>query len=45
MVFTAKTGLINYYRDVLGAKQIGNSLRMYIDEVVAQMLIDKYMRQ
>ena len=45
MAFTAKSGLIKYYRDVLGAQQIGNSLRMFVDEVVARTLIDKYMRK
>jgi hypothetical protein len=29
--FVAKTELIEHYKEMLGAKQIGNTQRMYID--------------
>lgn len=45
LAFTAKTNLVDHYRDMMGAKQIGNSLRMYIDEAAAQVLIEKYMKK
>ena len=39
--FEAKNRLIPYYQR-LGAKRIGSSSRMYIDDVAAQKLIDLY---
>lgn len=39
--FEAKNRLIPYYQR-LGAKRIGSSSRMFIDDVAAQKLIDLY---
>lgn len=43
VAFESKTNLIDHYRDKLGAKQLGNSTRMFIDESSARKLIDTYM--
>ncbi len=42
VAFTAKTNLIKYYIDVLGA-QVLNGQRMYINEYAAKELISKYL--
>ncbi|MDO8365354.1 MAG: hypothetical protein Q7T20_01065 [Saprospiraceae bacterium] len=39
VAFEAKTDLIAYYQTLLGAQQIGNSNRMFIEESQAQKLI------
>lgn len=39
VAFEAKTALVNHYQKILGAQQIGNSNRMFIDELRAQILI------
>ena len=39
VAFDAKTALIGHYQTTLGAKVIGNSSRMFIDEKQAQELI------
>lgn len=44
VAFTAKTNLIEYYMETLKA-QIVKGNRMYIDEVAANILIDKYIRK
>lgn len=44
VAFTAKSELVEYYTKVLNAK-IVKGRRMYLDEAVAKMLIDKYMRK
>ena len=40
----AKTGLIEHYRDTYGFKRIGNSLRMFLDDLAAAKLIGKILR-
>jgi hypothetical protein len=40
--FEAKTDLIVHYQKTLGARRIGNSIRMFIDEARAQQLIQIY---
>jgi hypothetical protein len=40
--FEAKTKLIDHYKKELGAIQVGNSLRMYINTENAQVLVKKY---
>ncbi len=40
--FEAKTALIAHYQKTLGARRIGNSIRMYIDETRALQLIQTY---
>lgn len=42
VAFTAKTNLINHYKEALGA-QVINGQRMYIDDVAARELIAKYL--
>lgn len=43
VAFTAKSSLIDYYRSTLGAK-VFRGQRMYIDEVFATRLINKYLK-
>ena len=38
----AKTNLIHYYAKTLGAVQVGNSSRMFIDETAARKLVTMY---
>lgn len=40
--FDAKTDLIGHYKEHIGATQIGNSQRMFIDEIAAESLLNKY---
>lgn len=40
--FDAKTDLIEHYKEHIGATQIGNSQRMFIDENAAEALLSKY---
>lgn len=40
--FDAKTDLIEHYKEHIGATQIGNSQRMFIDETAAEALLSKY---
>jgi hypothetical protein len=40
--FIAKTELVEHYKKSLGAKQIGDTQRMYIDGAAFLELIDKY---
>ncbi len=40
--FTAKTKLVSHYKEMFGAKQIGNSLKMFIDTEEAQFLVKRY---
>lgn len=40
--FDAKNKLISHYQSMLGAKQLGSSQRMYIDDKSAAKLIEKY---
>lgn len=40
--FDAKTDLIEHYKEHIGATQIGNSQRMFIDETAAKALLNKY---
>ena len=42
VAFEAKSALIAHYQKILGALQIGNSNRMFIDEMQAQKLIQIY---
>lgn len=44
VAFTAKTDLIKHYTEVLGAKVIRGQ-HMYIDELAAKTLIDKYLER
>lgn len=44
VTFTAKTDLVQHYMETLGAKIISDR-RMYIDDVAAQKLIDKYLER
>lgn len=44
VAFTAKTNLVQHYMDTLGAKIISDQ-RMYIDDVAAQNLIDRYLER
>lgn len=43
--FESKTALKDYYEKNFGARQVGNSNRMYIDEVAAKRLVDVYFTQ
>lgn len=43
--FDAKTNLIGYYREKLGAVQIGNSQRMFIDSEAFELLINTYFKE
>lgn len=43
VVMEAKTKLIAYYRDAFGAQRMGNSLRMFLDERVAEKLINYFL--
>jgi hypothetical protein len=45
MRFTAKTNLIEHYRQHIFATQIGNSRDMYLDENSAKKLIDIYYKK
>lgn len=40
--FYAKSGLVEYYKKTLGALQIGNSQKMYIDSTYAERLVNVY---
>jgi hypothetical protein len=40
--FIAKTELVEHYKKALGAKQIGDTQRMYINGIAFHELIDKY---
>lgn len=42
VLFTAKTNLVNYYRETLGAQLIGKTGKMYIDEFAAKILLERY---
>lgn len=42
IVFVAKNKLVDYYKKVLGAIQIGKSQQMFIDERKSRELYDKY---
>lgn len=42
VAFAAKTALIGHYRKTLGAHQIGNSLKMYIETPEATKLVNQY---
>lgn len=44
VAFTAKTNLIEHYKESLGAKVL-NGQRMYIDESAAKVLIEKYLER
>ena len=44
VAFTAKNKLIEHYKDVLGAKVLAGQ-RMFIDEIAAQVLIEKYLER
>ena len=44
VAFTAKSDLIAYYQKVLDA-QVARGQRMYIDEVAADILMEKYIRK
>ena len=44
VAFTAKSDLIAYYQKVLNA-QVARGQRMYIDEVAADILMEKYIRK
>ncbi len=41
--FYAKTGLVTHYEETLGAISISKQ-RMFIDEIAAALLVNKYMR-
>lgn len=43
--FDSKTNLIDYYRKKLGAVQIGNSQRMFIDSEAFELLINTYFKE
>lgn len=43
--FDSKTNLIDYYRKKLGAVQIGNSQRMFIDSEAFETLINTYFKE
>lgn len=43
--FTAKTNLIEYYKKELGATQIGNTQKMFIDEGSARKLYERYFKK
>jgi len=45
VAFNAKTGLIEHYARSLGARQVGRSQRMVIDEQAARKLIAQYLRK
>ena len=44
VTFTAKTNLVEYYKNELGATQIGNTQKMYIDERSAKKLYERYFK-
>lgn len=44
VAFTAKSDLISYYEKTLNA-QVIDGQRMYIDDMAAKILIDKYLRK
>lgn len=44
VTFTAKTSLVEYYKNELGATQIGNTQKMYIDERSAKKLYERYFK-
>ena len=44
VAFTAKTNLIQHYTEMLGAKLISGQ-RMYIDDIAAKKLIDRYLER
>jgi len=43
--FSAKTDLIEHYKNVLSAKQIGNTQKMYLDTTAASSLVDTYFKK
>lgn len=43
--FDAKTNLKDYYREKLGAVQIGKSQRMFIDSEAFELLINTYFKE
>lgn len=43
--FDAKTNLIDYYKEKLGAVQIGNSQRMFIDREAFDLLLSIYFKE
>lgn len=45
VTFTAKTGLVDHYRNEFGASQIGHTTEMYLDEAAARRLYDRYYGQ
>ena len=44
VAFTAKTDLVDYYKEKIGAKIVMDR-RMYIDDVTAKQLIEKYLER
>lgn len=44
VAFTAKSNLVEYYKKILDA-QVFQGQRMYIDEIAATKLLNKYMRK
>lgn len=44
VAFMAKTNLIQHYTEMLGAKLISGQ-RMYIDDIAAKKLIDRYLER
>ena len=45
VTFTAKTNLIEYYIKELGATQVGNTQKMFIDERSARKLYERYFKK
>lgn len=45
VVFTAKSNLINHYKNILKAKQIGTSQRMILDTEASKNLVSKYFQR
>lgn len=43
IVFESKTKLIKHYQELLGAKRIGSSIRMFVDTQAANQLIKLYL--
>lgn len=43
--FTAKTDLVEHYKETLYAIQIGNTRRMYLDTVAAKSLVETYFKK
>ncbi len=45
VAFTAKSDLMAYYSRVLNAQVARGGQRMFLDEVAAEILLDKYIRK